>query len=338
MRAAHLFLFVLFAPLVSEAQTLFFKNNERWEVNDPFKMDKSLPPRPLIDSKKATISTTKGTIERTTRQGDVDIVLTKKINEVVGIIWTQPEKIVQAQIYVSRGESNLALDEIEPVIRFFEPLKKVPGSWWLKACIIKLDALDRLENNATISSFLENLEQADDGTLPELGVKIRLARLIQSYRKNEFEKVINESTEFIKTADDVEILARLHILKGNSLLVTKKYESAMNTFLRVPVFYGSQVEQIPKALLGAARAFRGMDSPATKEQKLEEVSNRYLRNLITNYPLSKEAEEAKKLLPKEDRLEAEAEASLIMDAEFIPEAPEKTTSGESDDKPQEMTK
>jgi hypothetical protein len=45
----------LFACLVGEAQTLFFKNNERWEVNDPFKMDKSLPPKPLIDDKKAII-------------------------------------------------------------------------------------------------------------------------------------------------------------------------------------------------------------------------------------------------------------------------------------------
>jgi hypothetical protein len=112
----------------------------------------------------------------------------------------------------------------------------------------------------------------------------------------------------------------------------------MNTFLRVPVFYGSQVEQIPKALLGAAKAFRGMDGPTTKEQKLEEVSNRYLRNLITNYPLSKEAEEAKKLLPKEERLEAEADASKIKDAEFIPEAPVKPSTDTAEEKPQEMSK
>jgi len=329
MRIPSLIFMTLLAPMVSKAQTLFFKNNERWEVNDPFKMDKSLPPKPLIDPKKAIISITKGTIERTSRQGDVDMVLTKKISEVEGIVWAQPEKITQAQIYVSRGEPNLALDEIEPVIKFFEPMKKIPGSWWLKASMIKLDALDRLENDVTIASFLENLERADDGALPELTTKIKVARLVQSYRKNEFEKVINESTELIKSVDEVEILARLHILKGNSLLVTKKYEDAMNTFLRVPVFYGSQVEQIPKALLGAAQAFRGMDGPATKEQKLEDVSNRYLRNLIANYPLSKEAEVAKKLLPKEERLEAEAEAGKINNAEFIPEASTKSSIKES---------
>lgn len=338
MRTILFILAALATPLVTEAQTFYFKNNERWEVNDPFKLDKSLPPKPLIDPKKATINIPKGTIEKTSRSGEVDIILTKKIGEVEGIVWAQPEKINQAQLYVSRGEPSLALDEIEPIIKFFEPLKKVPGAWWLKASMIKLDALDRLENDAAISSFLENLEKADDGTLPELSTKIKVARLVQSYQKNEYEKVITDSTDLIKNVDDIEILARLHILKGNSLLVTKKYENAMNTFLRVPVFYGSQVGQVPKALLGAAQSFRGMDGPNTKEQKLVEISNRYLRNLITTYPLSKEAELAKKLLPKEERLTVEAEAGKITDAEYIPEVPVKDPTAEPEEKTQDSAK
>ena len=89
----------------------------------------------------------------------------------------------------------------------------------------------------------------------------------------------------------------------------------MNTYLRVPVFYGSQQEHLPKALLGAAKAFRGMDSPANRSQRLDEVSNRYLRELIATFPVSKEAEEAKKLLPKEDRQAAEAAQAALKPAE-----------------------
>ena len=111
----------------------------------------------------------------------------------------------------------------------------------------------------------------------------------------------------------------------SSDLATKKYEMAMNTYLRVPVFFGSQQEHVPKALLGAARSFRGMDTPATREQKLEEVSNRYLRDIVTTYPTSKEAEEAKKLLPKEDRLKAEEAQRKIQDATVIPEGAAKPT-------------
>jgi len=184
---------------------------------------------------------------------------------------------------------------------------------------VKLDALDRLENDAALSSFLDNLERADDGSIAELATKIKLARLMQRARRGEHEAVISESTNLIPQMDDPDLQARLHLVKGASLLATKKYEAAMNTYLRVPVFFGSQQEHVPKALLGAARSFRGMDSPATREQRLEEVSNRYLRDIVSTYPTSKEAEEAKKLLPKEDRLKAEEAQRKIQDAAVIPE-------------------
>jgi hypothetical protein len=196
--------------------------------------------------------------------------------------------------------------------------------------MVKLDALDRLENDAVIGAFLDNLEKNDDGSSPELANKVKLARLMQRARRGEHDTVISEATDLITKMDDPDVLARLHIVKGGSLLATKKYEAAMNTYLRVPVFYGAQAEHLPKAMLGAARAFRGMDSPATKEQRLEEISNRYLRDLIATFPVSKEAEEAKKLLPKEDRLAAEADAAKIKDAAVIPDATAKPDAPKAD--------
>lgn len=218
-------------------QALVFKGGERWEVNDPFKVDTSvIPPKPVIDKKKGTISSLKGTVERTTVQDGTELVMTRKLAEVERIIWPLPERLTDAQNNVNRGEPGKALDNIEPIIKFFEPIKKVPGSWWLKASIVKLDALDRLANDAALSSFLDNLEKADDGSIPELATKIKLARLMQRARRGEHEAVIAESTALIPQMDDPDLLARLHLVKGSSLLATKKYEAAMNTFLRVPVF------------------------------------------------------------------------------------------------------
>ena len=301
-------------------QVFIFKSNERWEINDPFKMDRtSLPPKPLVDVKKGLIISVNGTVERTNFISGAEIRASKKLTEVLSIIWPLPERLIEAQNNINRGEPGKALDNIEAVIKLFEPLKAVPGSWWPKATMLKLDALDRLENEAAIGSFLENLEKDESAKLPELAIKIQLARLMQRARKGDHESVIKEATDLIPKMDAPDLLARLHIVKANSLLATKKYELAMNVYLRVPVFYGAQLEHVPKALLGAARAFRGMDTPATREQKLEEVSNRYLKDIITTYPVSKEAEEAKKLLPKEDRVKAEAEQKKLATAAALPE-------------------
>jgi hypothetical protein len=320
----------LCAATQSYGQALIFKGGERWEVNDPFKLDTSVPPKPVSDPKKGTISSIKGTVVRTVNSGGTDIESTRKLSEVVSIVWPNVDKLTEAQLFVSRGEPNKALDGIEPIIKFFDAFKKTPGSLWLKASMVKLDALDRLENDAVIGAFLDNLEKNDDGSSPELANKVKLARLMQRARRGEHDTVISEATDLITKMDDPDVLARLHIVKGGSLLATKKYESAMNTYLRVPVFYGAQAEHLPKAMLGAARAFRGMDSPATKEQRLEEISNRYLRDLIATFPVSKEAEEAKKLLPKEDRLAAEADAAKIKDAAVIPDATAKPDAPKAD--------
>jgi hypothetical protein len=308
----------LVVATTASAQTFVFKG-ERWEINDPFKMDNSIPPKPVVDAKKGTINVVKGTIDRVSNQGGIEVTLTRKLSEVTEVIWPMPARLKEAQANVNRGEPAKALDNVEAVLKFFEPIKNVPGSWWTKASIVKLDALDRLENDAATAAFLDAFEKEDAAKLPEVATQIQLARLMQRARKGDHEAVIKESSELLAKADSAELQARLHILKGNSLLASKKYEAAMTTYLRVPVFFGSETELVPKALLGAARSFRGMDSPALREQKLEAISNRYLYDIIVSYPVSKEAEEAKKMLPKEERAKAEADQKKIAAGGPLPE-------------------
>ena len=311
MRLSLLFpALALFAAASAPAQTFVFKG-ERWEINDPFKMDNSIPPKPVVDPKKGTINVIKGTIDRTSNQGGIEVTLTRKLSEVTEVIWPTPARLKEAQANVNRGEPAKALDNVEAVLKFFEPIKNVPGSWWVKASIVKLDALDRLENDAATAAFLDNLEKEEAAKLPEVATQIQLARLMQRARKGDHDAVVAESTELLTKVDSNELQARLHIVKGNSLFASKKYEAAMTTYLRVPVFFGSETEFIPKALLGAARCFRGMDSPALREQKLETISNRYLYDIIVSFPVSREAEEAKRMLPKEERAKAEADQKKI---------------------------
>lgn len=308
----------LLAAASSSAQTFVFKG-ERWEINDPFKMDNSIPPKPVVDPKKGTINVIKGTIDRVSNSGGIEVTLTRKLWEVTEVIWPLPSRLKEAQANVSRGEPAKALDNVEAVLKFFEPIKNVPGSWWARASIVKLDALDRLENDAATEAFLTAFEKEEAAKLPEVATQIQLARLMQRARKGDHADVVKESTELLAKVDSAELQARLHIVKGNSLFATKKYEAAMATYLRVPVFFGSETELVPKALLGAARSFRGMDSPALRDQKLEAVSNRYLYDIIVSYPVSKEAEEAKKMLPKEERAKAEADQKKIAAGGPLPE-------------------
>jgi hypothetical protein len=285
------------------AQVVTFRSGERWEVNNPFRVDAQ--GRPVVDAGKARFNTTFDRLERKTMSGSVEIVANRRIEEVVLIEWPAIPQLDQARQMILRGDAAGALDLVETVLRPFDKVKKVPGSPWVTAAIVKLDAIDRLDNDAALATFLTALESVDDGSNAELGQKIKLAKLIQKARRGDHAGVIADADTLIAQFDGADTLARLHILKGASLLALRRYEDSMNTYLRVPVFYGSQQEHLPKALLGAAKAFRGMDSPATRSQRLGDVANRYLRELVATFPVSVEAEEAKALLPKEERAEAE---------------------------------
>ncbi len=319
MRTLRTILPAVLLAAAASAQTFVFRN-DRWEVNDPFKMDTSvMPPKPLVDPKKAIINQVQATVQRSVLQGGVEVTNTRKLSDVLQVIWPEMPKLVEARAFVNRGEPAKARDNVEAVIKLFEPLKKVPGSLWLEATVIKLDALDRLNNDAALGGFLDTLEKDEAASQPELATKIQLSRLLQRSRRGEHESVIREADELIGKMDDAGVLARLHIVKGASLLATRKYEAAMNAYLRVPVFYGTEQDQVPKALLGAAQAFRGMDGPAVREQKLEETSYRYLRDILITYPVSKEADEARKILPKEEVAKAEAEQKKMAAAGLLPD-------------------
>lgn len=315
----------------ASAQTFVFKN-ERWEINDPFKMDNSIPPKAVVDPKKGVINPVKGSVDLTKNEGGFEVTLTRKLSEVTEVVWPMPARLTEAQDNVARGEPAKALDNVEAVRRLFEPMKAAKGSWWIKASLIKLDALDRLENDTATTSFLDSFEREEVAKQPEVATQIQLARLMLRARKGEHEAVIREASELLTKVDGAELHARLHIVKANSLLATRKYEAAMNTYLRVPVFYGSETEFIPKALLGAARAFRGMDSPAMRDQKLEAVSHRYLYDIIVSFPVSKEAEEAKKMLPPEERAKAIADQEKMAAGGALPEGvlPVKTGGAEEE--------
>jgi hypothetical protein len=285
------------------AQVVTFKSGERWEVNSPFQLDAK--GQPVVDAKKARFNAAFDRLERKTFSGNIEIVANRKMEEVVQIEWPAIAQLDQARQMILRGEASQALDTIEKILRPFDKVKKVPGSPWVTAAIVKLDAIDRLDNDAALATFLTALEAVDDGSNQELAQKVKLAKLIQKARRGDHAGVITDADALITQFDGADTLARLHILKGASLLALRRYEDAMNTYLRVPVFYGSQQEHLPKALLGAAKAFRGMESPATRSQRLGEVANTYLRELVATFPVSVEAEEAKSLLPKEDRETAE---------------------------------
>jgi len=114
----------------------------------------------------------------------------------------------------------------------------------------------------------------------------------------------------MKGEDDSGTLAQLNMLKGRAEYSLGKYEDALYSFLRIPVFYGNQAEYVPAAKLEVARCLLKLDTPDKKAQRLPELAESYILEVVNDYPMTVEAKEALTLLPK-DKQEALAKRDTL---------------------------
>lgn len=240
------------------------------------------------------------------------VILSNSLSEVQRIKWPDNDpRLAEAQAELMRGNPSAALAIVERFLMFFKPIKTVEGSPWIRAAVIKLDALDQQANDSILDMFIREIE-ATPGyrAVEELPQKIELARLNQLIRQGENARVLTKSDELMKGQNNTEMLARLHIIKGNALYNLSRYEEALNIYLRIPVFYGNESTFMPPAKLAIARCLRRMDRPELKSMNLARCSEEYLVEVINEYPMSLEAKTAFNELPKHKRDALEAAGSL----------------------------
>ena len=78
--------------------------------------------------------------------------------------------------------------------------------------------------------------------------------------------------------------------KGDAFLAQRQWDGAVLAYLHVPVFYEAEKRWMPPALLGSARAFRGLEDL--------ERAKKSLNDLTAEYPQSAQAEMARAELQK----------------------------------------
>ena len=251
-------------------------------------------------------------VEKKEVKNGVELTPRHSLALVQRIAWPENDpRLTEAQAELMRGNPSEALAIVERFLMFFQPIKTVEGSPWIRAAVIKLDALDQQANDSILNMFIGEIE-ATPGyrSIEELPQKIELARLNQLIRRGENASVLVKADELMQGQNDPEMLARLHLIKGNALYNLARYEDALNVYLRIPVFYGNESTFMPPAKLAIARCLRRMDRPELKAMQLARCAEEYLMEVINEYPMSLEAKTALAELPKHKRDALEAAGTL----------------------------
>jgi hypothetical protein len=203
--------------------------------------------------------------------------------QVVRLDWPEPEELDQARQLLAGGKGAEAEEKVTPIYRQFAPFSKLPGSWWADAALIRARALLDQKKNADAERAAREILSTSTDVESVAAAQLLIARIQILQDKPDIADAMLD--EIMRKDVSSEIEARAAILRGDIAYAGKQFEKALEFYLQVPAFYGTEDAVMPVALLGSARAYRGYGDTVRAERA-------YL-DITVAYPNSAEATIAK---------------------------------------------
>ena len=225
-----------------------------------------------------------GKVQLGTSSGEVGY----QTSAIAKIAFPEPPQLKTTAAFLSQGQPEKALADIEPVVKYYGPFRDVPGNWWAPAALLKVSALSGMLLDKQAETLGDEIRKSV--TDPETARAAQLQLAAGLVRKEDYDKALQLCDNVIKESANAEVLAEAWVRKGDALLALRQWDSAVLAYLHVPVFYENEKHWMPPALLGSARAFRGLEDL--------DRAKRSLQDLTAGYPKSAQAEIAQAELQK----------------------------------------
>ncbi len=212
--------------------------------------------------------------------------------EVVRASLREPKEVVEARILIASEKPDKALEALDKAEPGLLPYQTIPDSWWLRAAVLRMDALSVLgkskEAAAVVSQdILSKLPPESAGQIKDF------QQIIAPAGKESSEKIATLQALTDRIVDSW-IGARIWLEIGNTLAAQGKMEEAVKAWLRVPVFFPAERDLAVRGTILAARGLQQIGRP----QDGEKLFTDYLSDhLASPYKETIQTESAK-LKPK----------------------------------------
>jgi tetratricopeptide (TPR) repeat protein len=204
------------------------------------------------------------------------------------INFPEPPQLKTTAALLSQGAPAKALADIGPVVKYYQPFRDLPGNYWAQAALLEVSALVGMQLDKEAEALGEQIRK--NSTDPETARAAQLQIVGSLVRNEDYAKALALCDAVIKESARPSVLAQAWVKKGDALLAQRQWDTAVLAYLHVPVFYENEKLWMPPALLGSARAFRGLEDL--------ENAKKSLNDLTAQYPKSAQAETARAELQK----------------------------------------
>lgn len=199
--------------------------------------------------------------------------------------WPYPAELTEAADLQAKGKTDEAIAVLKKGRDFFENFEGIEGNWYLDTYFAYVEALNqggKFDEVVKALPALRALKLTDAQKM-----RLRIIQLdIERQTTSDYVAIIAEAQSIMKETDDSAIGASLWAIIADVHTRKKEWEKALLAYLRIPVFYGTQMQRVPEAELNAAKSLIKM--------KRYEDANSFLARIVESYPGSPVAEVAAK--------------------------------------------
>jgi tetratricopeptide (TPR) repeat protein len=226
-----------------------------------------------------------GKIIRTVKIGENTAVSEVIIKNIDSLEWPYPTELTDSSELLAKGKVDEAIAILEKAKAFFEVFKGVEGNWYVDIYFAYVEALNqggRFDDVLKVMPMLRALKLS-----PEQQMRLRIVQLdIERKTSSDYLTILAEAQSILKETDDSAIGASIWNVIADVHVKKKEFEKALLAYLRIPVFYGTQVQKVPEAELNAALTL-------IKMRRFTDAAA-FLNRIVASYPGSQVAERAEK--------------------------------------------
>jgi tetratricopeptide (TPR) repeat protein len=228
---------------------------------------------------------TDGKIVRTIQIGENKAVTVLEKKNIDSLEWPYPAELTESADLLAKGKTDEAIAVLKKGRDFFEHFEGIEGNWYVDLYFAYIEALNqggKFDDVVKSMPAVRALKLTDAQKM-----RLRIIQLdIERQTTSDYASILAEAQSILKETDDSAIGASLWAIIADVHTRKKEWEKALLAYLRIPVFYGTQMQRVPEAELNAAKSLIKM--------KRYEDANAFLARIMESYPGSPVAETATK--------------------------------------------
>ncbi|MCW0220716.1 MAG: hypothetical protein OJI67_20480 [Prosthecobacter sp.] len=218
-------------------------------------------------------------IVRTVKIGDKSATTVLPWQNISYLDWPEPVELLEAKNLMAQAKSEEAIAMLKKSLDFFQKFEKVEGNWYQPVFFAYVETLSQAGKFEETIKLIPQLRALS--LSPEQKMTLRIIQLdIDRQTSTEYTSILAEANNILSDTVDSGVGASIWMIIADIHAKKKEWEKALMAYLRIPVFYGTQMQRVPDAELKAGQMLVKMKRYADAQAIFTRIADSYKGSAI----------------------------------------------------------